>query len=404
LSLTSDFAATAYVTDKFHITEQFRYSNFRIPGSWLFLTNTLFATSLTATPAAYSITTCPTITSPGCPPHTASSGADVVTDNLSSFLRQSDATNTFELGYDFTPRVSGYIGYRFERRNITSNFSDSELSVFYPSLPNRGACAGQPLVDGVCTVSSLDAENNAVQINGHSALLGFTARPNEKWRINADTELFSADNAFTRISPRRLQLYRVRSNYRPKDWIGFGAAVYIRESRDTALDIGNLQHNRNYSFNSTFMPAKGRWGFDLAYDYTDVFSQINICYVSTPSPPGALSCGVPFLSGLSVYKELAHFGSGSLFLKPIPRVTTSLGYTITSSDGSTLILNPNAPTGPLALNYHLPSANIAVELQRHVLFKTGWNYYDYNEKSVPGPTLPRDFRGNVFTLSMRYVM
>jgi hypothetical protein len=36
--------------------------------------------------------------------------------------------------------------------------------------------------------------------------------------------------------------------------------------------------------------------------------------------------------------------------------------------------------------------------------KGGWNYYDYNEKSLPGPTLPRDFRGNVFTVSMRYLM
>jgi len=36
--------------------------------------------------------------------------------------------------------------------------------------------------------------------------------------------------------------------------------------------------------------------------------------------------------------------------------------------------------------------------------QTGWNFYDYNEKSAPGPTLPRDFRGNVFTMSLRYAM
>ncbi len=35
-----------------------------------------------------------------------------------------------------------------------------------------------------------------------------------------------------------------------------------------------------------------------------------------------------------------------------------------------------------------------------------WSYDDcsYNEKSNPGPTLPRDFRGNVLTLSPRYSM
>jgi opacity protein-like surface antigen len=49
-------------------------------------------------------------------------------------------------------------------------------------------------------------------------------------------------------------------------------------------------------------------------------------------------------------------------------------------------------------------ASLAVELSKHVIYKTGWNYYDYNEKSAPGPTLPRDFRGNTLTMSLRYSM
>jgi hypothetical protein len=405
LSLTSDVGATVRVTDRFHLVDQFRYSNFRIPGSWLYVTNTLFAPNLLTTPNPYSAATCPTPTSPGCPQHTTSSGADVVTDSLSDFLRQADTLNTFELEYQFTRRINGYLGYRFGRRNIADINTDNQVSVFYPTLPNRGACAGLPLVAGVCTVATvLSSENDTVQINAHSALGGFSARPTDRWRLNGDIELMSADNAFTRISPRHLQLYRVKANYRPKDWVNLGAAVYIRENRNTALDIGNLQHNRSYSFNGTFMPVSNKWGFDLAYDYNDIFSQTRICYVSTPTPPGALSCGSPFLSGISVYNELSHFASGSLYLKPVPRVTANLGYTVTSSNGSTLILNPNAPTGPLSFNYHLPLATVAVQLQKHWVFKTAWNYYNYTEKSDAGPTLPRDFLGNVYTLSMRYIM
>ena len=77
---------------------------------------------------------------------------------------------------------------------------------------------------------------------------------------------------------------------------------------------------------------------------------------------------------------------------------------MTSTSGNTLILNPIAPTGPLAFNYHLPTASLAVQINKNLTYKTGWNYYDYNEKSDPGPTLPRDFRGNMFTLSLRYSM
>ena len=57
---------------------------------------------------------------------------------------------------------------------------------------------------------------------------------------------------------------------------------------------------------------------------------------------------------ISVYSEETNIGSGSIYLKPTKRVTAAVGYTVTSSNGSTLILNPIAPTGPLSFNYHLP--------------------------------------------------
>ncbi|HKF23373.1 MAG TPA: hypothetical protein VKE93_17505, partial [Candidatus Angelobacter sp.] len=114
--------------------------------------------------------------------------------------------------------------------------------------------------------------------------------------------------------------------------------------------------------------------------------------------------GTPFLSGISTYTDTSNYASGAFTVKPWRRVTLGAGYAITSTSGNTLILNPIAPTGPLSFNYHLPTAQLAVEISKNLIYKAGWNYYDYNEKSLPGPTLPRDFRGNTFTLSLRYVM
>src|SRR5581483_10653546 len=209
LSLTTDLGVTFRVTDKLRLIDQFRYNNFRVPGNWLYQTNSFFGPTLGATANVFSAASCPTVTSSGCPQHTTSSGADVITDSLSDFLRQAITLNTFEVEYEFTPRFSGYIGYRFERRNIADNNSDTQVSVFFPTLPNRGACAGLPLVNNTCTVSSFGSESDIVQINGHSGLLGIIAKPTDKWRINGDVEIFTADNAFTRISPRHLQLYKV---------------------------------------------------------------------------------------------------------------------------------------------------------------------------------------------------
>jgi hypothetical protein len=410
ISSSADFALTFLLTEKLHLIDTFRFDNFRIPTGWNYVTNSLFGATLLSNPNVFSVGTCPPpFTAATCPQHNASSSADVVTDLLNQFLKQASVINTFEVEYAFTPRMSAYIGYRFERRDITDNTNDLQIQTFFPgptaALANRGVCAGQPLAaDGTCTVQVPDSENDSVRINAQSVIFGFSARPSNKLRFNFDTEHYYADNAFTRISPRHLQRYKGRITYKPTAWWNLGTAINILENRNNASDIGNLQHNRSYAFNTVLALPDASWGFDLAYNYNDIFSQTNICFVSTPVPVGSLSCGTPFLSGLSVYNETSHVGAASVYFKPAKRVTAAVGYTVTSSNGSTLILNPIAPTGPLAFNYHLPSGSVVVQMAKNMAFKGGWNFYDYNEKSDPGPALPRDFRGNTFTLSLRYSM
>ncbi len=414
ITANGDFGITVRITEKLRFIDNFRYNNFRIPGDWAQTTASFFgATLLSASaPNVFSPATCPPpFTAATCPQHSSSSGPDIADDFESQFLSQVEKTNTAELEYDFTRRITGYAGFRYERREIIDNIQDNQLQTYFAgptlALANRGACAGQPVVNGVCTVfvpNVFPLISDFTEINGYSALVGVSARPTNNLRFSFDTEQFYADNTFTRISPRHLQIYKGRMNYKPNNWMSFGGGVNIRENRNDTADIGNLQHNRSYVFNTVIAPPEGNWGLDLSYDYNDIFSQTNICFVATPTPVGALSCGTPFLSGLSVYKELSNVAGGSLYWKPVSRVNVGVGYTLTSSTGSTLILNPNSPTGPLSFNYHLPLASLAIQLSRNLTYKTSWNYYDYNEKSNPGPTLPRDFRGNAFTLSLRYSM
>lgn len=404
VNTTADFATTVDVTDRFRVVDSFRFSNFRIPGNWALSEQDFFGANLLSTPNTYNPATCPPpFTAAACPQHTTSSGPDVIQSTINNFLGQDSKINTFELEYDFTKRITGHVGYRFERRDINVRLSYVQVGTFFPNRNTRGGCTA--VTNNVCTLTTVLADDNDfTEINGHSGLIGFSARPTDNFRISFDTELYSADNTFTRITPRHLQDYKIRATYGPRRWITLGSAIVIRESRNNTTDVGNLQHNRSYGFNADVSPNE-RWSLALSYDYNDIFSRTNICFVTTPSPPVAISCGgAPFASGFSFYTENAHSGSGGLLFHPIPRLTTGIGYTITSSVGSTLILNPNAPVGPLSYNYHLPSATLAFDLTKHLTYKTGWNFYDYNEKSAPGPTLPRDMRGNVFTLSMRYKM
>jgi hypothetical protein len=413
ISLSGDFGATLRLTEKLRLVDTFRYYNFRIPGSWAQTTTSLFAATLLATPNKLTPATCPPpFTAATCPQHNSSSSADLIADTFSNFVRQEQILNTIELEYEFTPKVSAYVGFRYEKREITHNDADVSVQTFFPgptaALANRGACApasAHPLnPDGTCTVVVPDSDNIFVPINGYSAIFGFSAHPTNRLRFSLDTEQYYADNTYTRITPRHLQWYKARGNYKASDWVTLAAALNIRENRNDTADIVNLQHNRSYAFNGILAPPEAKWGLDLGYDYNDIFSQTNICFVATPTPPGALTCGTPFLSGVSTYTEKSHVVNSSVFLHPVRRVSAAVGYTVTSSNGNTLILNPNAPTGPLSFNYHLPTASLAIEFSKHLTYKTGWNYYDYNEKSASGPTLPRDFRGNTFTLSLRYSM
>ena len=397
-----DYATTIHVTDKFRIVDSFRFSNFRIPSTFALSENDLFGPGLNSTPNTYNPATCPPpFTAAACPQHTSSSGPDAISSSIHNFLGQNMKINTFDLEYDFTRWMTAHMGFRYQRRDIDVGLNYVQVGMFFPNLPTRGGCT--QVVNNVCTLTTVfQNENDFVEINGYSGIFGISARPVNTLRISFDTELYSADNTFTRIIPRQFQDYRVRASYRPKQWVDFASAIVIREGRNNTTDVGHLEHNRSYAFTTAVTP-NDKFSLDLDYDYNDVFSRTNICFVTTPSPPVSISCGGnPFAEGISFYTEYAHSGGGGLQFRPIPRVSTGIGYTITSSVGSTIILNPNAPTGPLSYNYHLPQANIAIDLTKHLTYKTGWNLYDYHEKSNPGPTAPRNFRGNVFTLSMRY--
>jgi hypothetical protein len=399
-----DFATTIRFTDKLRLLDTFRFSNFRIPGTWALAEQDFFGANLLSTPNTYNPATCPPpFTSAACPQHTTSSGPDVIHSAINNFLGQDSKINTVELEYDFTKRISAFLGYRYLRRDITVRLSYLQVGTFFPNRPTRGGCT--QVTNNVCTLTTVvQGENDSTEINGHSGLFGFSARPTNSLRITFDTELYSADNTFTRIVPRQFQDYRVRAIYKPKSWINLGSVVAIREGRNNVTTVGHLDHNRSYGFTASVDPNEN-FSLNLNYDYNDVYSRTNICFVTTPSPPVAISCGgSPFASGLSFYSENAHSGGAGLLFRPLRRVTTGVGYTITSSVGNTLILNPNAPTGPLTYKYHLPQATLAFDITKHLTYKTAWNFYQYHEDSNPGPTAPRNFRGNAFTLSMRYSM
>ena len=455
VSVNADWSGDYWVTEKLNIVDEFRYDNWRTPSMWNTAETNLFATPpgtgqtglllpiSTVTPATLA-TVCPTApyNGPLCPQHNTSSLADVTSEFVSQFLGQNIRSNTIELKYDVTRRVSAYVGYSYTARTIadfSATFDTGEIyfpggfTGFTGTLANhflaaRGDCT---VVSGAlpsgCTVNANgsiqegsptnripDATNDSVrniyEIHENAALLGVSAQPTDKLRITGDLIFGYNDNSFTRISPRQLQSYKVQVRFAPTPWSNLTGSVDIHENRDNVSMVNNLEHGRSYSFATILTPSSKLW-IDFGYTYMDVFTQTEICFPDTGSTVFTTPCPIAGatspLGTLSFYSSMDHYAYGDVMWKPYKRVTAMLGYSGSIVRGNTTFLNLMTPTGTLDFNYVKPHASLAFDIYKGVTYKTSWNYYGYNGEGVANPVglaaLPsQSFDGSNVTFALRY--
>jgi hypothetical protein len=422
VSSTADFGATWHVTDKFSILDSFHYSAFHDPAQFNSTLCQFFGTSMLTGATVFTPTTAlancvnPLNSVAGTPTHSTSSPADVSVTLSSLFLKQDEKRNLFELEYQFSPRFGARLGYRFRGRTIADADFESGTFLFYPSLQNgrsvtaplSGTCpAANNQADGSCLITPTPlSDSGEIQIHEHSGVFGLWARPTNNWRISFDTELMSADNAFTRISPRQLQEYRVRTNYSPRGWVNLSGTIDILENRNNVSEINNLQHNRSYGFSAMFEPgSKVSW--EMGYDYEDVYSQILICYVSSTAPAGLAQCpgSTVLVQQLSTYTQTSNYGYFDVMLRPYKHLALRVGANLTGNSGSALLIAPNSPSGPLDSTYYRPYAGVDYGFTKNWTGKAYWGYYGYHEDATAVDQdifAPRNFRGNLSTLSLRY--
>ena len=451
VSVNADWSGVYSVTDKFRIVDSFRYDNWRTPGLWDTSETNVFGQmqpgllGLAQPQAVFNATTflsvCPApYTAATCPSHNAGSSADAVDGPTSTFLGQNIRSNTFELQYDFTSRLTGRIGYVFTDRTI-ADFSATFYTgeVYFPGgaggtaandyFAARGDCA----VPSACTetvdpatgqlvsltfsgpAAGNDISRNITGISENTLLAGLTARPIDTLRITADVQFGYNDYSFTRISPRQVQSYKIHANYQPHSWISLDAAFDIHENRDNVSTVNDLEHGRTYSFVTTFLP-KSKLSFDLGYNYTGIYTQAQICYYNNAfGPPPATQCPAslgyapPAVPGVGSYSSDQHFLYGDIMWKPVRRLTTTVGYAGTFVSGSTTAIYAPQPTGTLAFNYQKPFVTAIFDLHKGLSYRMTWNYYGYNGKglvpyAIPGlAAIPsEDFNGSTTEFALRY--
>ncbi len=482
ISTNADLGLTYHINEQWSVSNQLRYFYWRIPAMWNSSEIACYANVIPsgANPAnvfspsgpttagataclpnaftgqlAIPITSTPTVL-------TTSSGGNVTDENFIYYYGQRTISNTTLLELDANRHFSAHIGFRYGNRRFNDKDNSYSTTTYYPyNLWTGSTLVAQP--GGTVTTDPV-GDAGEVLIHEKTLLAGVILRPVDAWRVNADFELVNNDQAFTRIAPTTLLVFRGRSSYRVNNALNVSGSVNLRRGSNdvspagfiTAPEQTHRDHSYGYNGNVNYT-LNDRLAFDLGYTFQDIYSNTGSCLpVSTrpsviPAEGGALSyCYDPTASTLTPatgdyavvvrYKERINTGYFNLMYKPVKRVALSIGYDISSNSGSDGFLradtlaplllqqsrvqaggsttafvpyNPFVPQGPLAINFHKPSAGASVEVAKGVFLKGDYAYYGYNEKSVPtGATglvggtwigvTPRDFHATVGTVGVKY--
>ena len=122
--------------------------------------------------------------------------------------------NTIEGDYQFSPRYSIHVGYRYGSRRIEEIFEGFNLGSNGSFTP-----------PAVRTFDSVEEQNHT-----HAFLGGFKARPASNWTIYFDAEHGTADNVFTRIGNYDYTNIRAKSRYAPSRKLSFNVAVITKDN------------------------------------------------------------------------------------------------------------------------------------------------------------------------------
>jgi hypothetical protein len=309
---------------------------------------------------------------------------------LPDFFGQKFLTNDLTATWDGWSRATFSLTWRYRRQVIAQGFPRDT-----------------PLPVG-------DDTNGTVTIHGNGGIFSAALRPSDHWDINGSVEVLYNDNAFTPVSPREMQHYRIHTMYRPKPWATLSGVFNDRERHNNtnnnqaavlagdvayAGPIDHVDHSRLVSVGAALFP-KERYGLDFNYGYSDVYASTNICYDGGASAayPGAASpsgtaCPGATVRGTAYYEfgpvkdfmsAPTQYGSVALSISPINSIRSSIGYTISSVSGSRFFNDARDVNGALVSTYQSPFVSLAWTVHKAWIWRAEYKYFGYGEGGPSG--------------------
>jgi hypothetical protein len=353
-----DLGLTWMATDKLRISNTFRVETFEITGSALF-SDFFSVTRGTRTDTI------------------GFSDRDVLTNT--DYRKYQ---NTIEGDYQFNPRYSIHLGYRYAHRRINEAISGFNLG------------ANQP----TALVPEDFTENN----NTHAILGGFKARPATDWTIYFDAEHGTADNVFTRIGNYNYTNVRAKSRYKPTSRVAFNLSVITKDNSNPSeiagvsiQDFGVNIKSRIFT-SSLDWTATSRFSVSAGYNYHWINSKAIVDYFFN-------SVRHPFGNNLYIVRNNFFFVES--VARIAPRATLFAAYRINKDNGQgNRIADPAGNPGTLIasypMSYQSPEARLAIKLNHRLDWNVGYQYYNYNESTLVGPR-PQNYHAHLPYTSLR---
>jgi len=353
-----DLGLTFWATTKFRLSNTFRVETFEINGAALF--SDFF--SLTRGTRTDTI---------------GFSNRDVSTNTEYRKIQ-----NTIEGDYQFSPRYSIHLGYRYARRRVEESISGFNLGANLPTA----------------LVPDSFTERN----NTHAVLGGFKARPLSDWTIYFDAEHGTADNVFSRIGNYNYTNVRAKSRYKPTSRIAFNLAVITKDNSNPSEiagvsleDFGVNVKSRIFT-SSLDWTATSRFSVSTGYNYHWINSKAVVDYFFN---------SVQHPLGNSLYFVRNNFFFVESVARIAPRVTLFAAYRINRDHGQgSRVADPTGTPGTLIasypMSYQSPEARLAVKLHHRLDWNVGYQYYNYNESAIVGPR-PQNYHAHLPYTSLR---
>jgi hypothetical protein len=371
-----DIGITYAVTDKFRISNTFTYDAFRISGG---STYTEQVNRRTAAGGALA-TIIPYI----------------LYHRMTDFKRY---VNTFEGDYQFNRSFGINIGYRYTHRKIG-------LGGFNRTIRGTSSTGAITAINNPSLLcSTLTSDNPRVfcedeENTTHTLLAGTRIKPLRNWSIFANIERGESDNAFVRLANYNFTNFRIRSNWRVRQFT-FNVSASSRDNENPsfstafgAVPAGELISNIKNRIFSAYVDWTPNHKFSISSGYTH-HRLTSLTDIVVP-----LAVLTP---GFSEFYIRDNYAFVDVTAQPINRVSIFASYRFNkdSGQGDRVSTAPQFIISGYPFQLKMPEVRVAVRLTRNIDWNVGYQYYNYWERLQMDQPFPQNYNAHMPYTSLR---